>query len=874
MTSTIKYSIVLLFVLCTAAFAQQGKTYPPGSVPKVTVATLPATHSSDRLYEVTDSADGTCTTGGGSTSVLCRWDGSAYTAVGSGGGGGGGVSSVAASGGTETTSGSAITSTGTIRGVQLNNAQTGTTYAIVDGDRAKYVSFSNASSVAVSIAQAGASGSFLTGWYVDVKNIGAGTVTITPATSTIDGSPTLVLATGQSARINSNGSNYLTSRKDGGAIQATALGLGVAPPSEGVSAIITGGTGDGITVKNTATNGQGKVSTINAGNQVLNVTSNGSTMSSSGLTDQASSGVLFDTHTNGLRFVTSSYLLFGTGGFGNSNERWRIDSSGNLITGTDNSWDIGASGATRPRDFFLGRNALIGGSLGITGAQTNSNTITQTSNSATAFESGPNGGTNPVFRVSNSTASQADGISVSGDAAGSGTRITALSSGSNSPIRLSPKGTAGVDFNDSSGTPRIRLNSEATFLILGNNIGLGFSTSNTNPTTANIDSYLYRGGVATLRQGQADAASPVAQSLTVQSVLDGTTNTAGAAWTFKGSAGTGTGVGGSLIFQVAPAGSTGTTQNALATALTIDSTLTSTFGGPIVAGPSGGVGGTVTLPEGTAASGVAGKGVFYADSTAHRVLLSANNGAFSNVVTAASTDTLTNKTLNGNTATNLVSGSGTLNLNTSGTATVPNATDTLVGKATTDTLTNKSFDAEGTGNVLTTVQKTWFAAAGCNNATASSFWDLGTSLAPTPTCKNSSSGAAQNASLDFPDSDGMFFGQVTQMLGSDFTGTVDAKIRWLAAATTGDVIWNVSTICVADAEVDNPAFNTVSTVTDTAKGTTLQSNDATITSVTITGCAAGKLMHLKISRDRTTSGDTIAGVVSFLGLELTTRRAQ
>ena len=57
----------------------------------------------------------------------------------------------------------------------------------------------------------------------------------------------------------------------------------------------------------------------------------------------------------------------------------------------------------------------------------------------------------------------------------------------------------------------------------------------------------------------------------------------------------------------------------------------------------------------------------------------------------AATATLTNKVLSGNTATNLISGSGTLTLNTTGTVTVPNATDTLVGKATTDTLTNKTL---------------------------------------------------------------------------------------------------------------------------------------------------------------------------------------
>jgi hypothetical protein len=42
-------------------------------------------------------------------------------------------------------------------------------------------------------------------------------------------------------------------------------------------------------------------------------------------------------------------------------------------------------------------------------------------------------------------------------------------------------------------------------------------------------------------------------------------------------------------------------------------------------------------------------------------------------------------------AAKIKNGSGTLSINSSGTITVPNGTDTLVGKATTDTLTGKTM---------------------------------------------------------------------------------------------------------------------------------------------------------------------------------------
>ena len=95
----------------------------------------------------------------------------------------------------------------------------------------------------------------------------------------------------------------------------------------------------------------------------------------------------------------------------------------------------------------------------------------------------------------------------------------------------------------------------------------------------------------------------------------------------------------------------------------------------------------------------------------------------------------------------------------------------------------------------------------------------------------------------------------------------------MTTAPRGDVVRQLPSICVADAETDDPAFNTASTVTDTAKGTTLQTNDAAITGVTVTGCAAGELMHLKIQRDSAHASDTLAATARLVGIELVIREA-
>lgn len=99
------------------------------------------------------------------------------------------------------------------------NNQTGTSYTVVTGDRGKLLTFSNASAVSVTLPQAGSSG-FEAGWFVDIADRGAGTATITPTTSTIDGSSSLAVQTNQGCRIFSDGTNYFSMRGMGSGLSA------------------------------------------------------------------------------------------------------------------------------------------------------------------------------------------------------------------------------------------------------------------------------------------------------------------------------------------------------------------------------------------------------------------------------------------------------------------------------------------------------------------------------------------------------------------------------------------------------------------------------------------------------------------------------
>ena len=220
------------------------------------------------------------------------------------------------------------------------------------------------------------------------------------------------------------------------------------------------------------------------------------------------------------------------------------------------------------------------------------------------------------------------------------------------------------------------------------------------------------------------------------------------------------------------------------------------------------------------------------------------------------------------------SGSAMLKGNGSGGFSSATAGTDYVSPSSSETLTNKTLDAEGTGNSITIPVKIWLPAAGCNNTTATSFWDLPTSNPAVAACNTGTN--TQRGTLDFADGSNVLSAQTHLMLPSDWSssGNLDVKLRWFSStASTNNISWKIYTSCVADAETGDPSWNTATEIIDAGKGTTLQHNDASGTNVDKTGCAAGELMNLKIARDPTDGDDTFAGTVRLIGVEITYRRA-
>ena len=169
-----------------------------------------------------------------------------------------------------------------------------------------------------------------------------------------------------------------------------------------------------------------------------------------------------------------------------------------------------------------------------------------------------------------------------------------------------------------------------------------------------------------------------------------------------------------------------------------------------------------------------------------------------------------------------------------------------------------------------------FPAANCQMGAATTGFALPSSNYPSAQCVSGTNttygtlafaengaGAAQPVQYHFP-------------LPPDWTSAIDVDARWRTTATSGAVVWQIQTACVADGETGDPAWNAVQKFTaDTAKATALQWNDVTpLTGLAVPGCAAGEELLFKFFRDATDAGDTLAATAELIWLRFTVRRTQ
>lgn len=112
-----------------------------------------------------------------------------------------------------------ITASAAAQQITRQRTVTDSTDTIVDGDGGGVVTYNRATAVAVTIGEAEDGINFLKDWFVHVRNVNSGTVTITPTTSTIAGASSAVLLEGDSALIWSDGTNYQAIYARAGAVR-------------------------------------------------------------------------------------------------------------------------------------------------------------------------------------------------------------------------------------------------------------------------------------------------------------------------------------------------------------------------------------------------------------------------------------------------------------------------------------------------------------------------------------------------------------------------------------------------------------------------------------------------------------------------------
>lgn len=189
----------------------------------------------------------------------------------------------------------------------------------------------------------------------------------------------------------------------------------------------------------------------------------------------------------------------------------------------------------------------------------------------------------------------------------------------------------------------------------------------------------------------------------------------------------------------------------------------------------------------------------------------------------------------------------------------------VLSASSVNTLTNKTLNAESTGNTLSIPIKAFFSAGGCNNSTAGTSMDLGTTNAPTPQCSGTT---VRKGTLAFARGNVAY---LNWHLPPDWNSSAatDIELGFTTTDTTNGHVtsWNIQTACniVNGTATDDPALNALQALSVTTGASQISGGmlTGTKTALTMTGCVADYNFEVAITRNNSgtdTNTDTAVGL--------------